>query len=185
MSMPRHSASTLVSALALGVALTLGGCAAKHQVAAVAPSAPPPVGHVYPVAVAVPAPMSTHIKFTAKQAEQAQQAFNVIGLKSALMVGALTCGQQTSYDTFMSEFQPHVLSEQHMMDAYFRKASGHYSGQKMEDAFVTQLANNQSIAGETQGSMFCLNTSAEFTAVLALRTSGDLDHFVTDQPPTN
>lgn len=169
--------------LSLGLtALVVVGCAKPAQKAAtVAPVAP--VGHVYPVAVDVPPPLSAKIKFTSAQHEQIQQAFNVIGLKSALMVAALTCGEQDQYDAFMHSFQPHVLAAQHQMDAYFHKASGRMSGQKMEDDYVTQLANNQTIAGMSQGSTFCLNNQVEFQAVLALKSPSDLDHFVTDLPP--
>jgi hypothetical protein len=166
-----------------GTALLLAGCA--HPPAPQAVVVPPaPVGHVYPVAVVVPPPVSPKIKFTDAQTEQVQQAFNVVGLKSALMVAALSCNQQDKYDAFMTSFQPHILAAQHAMDAYFHKASGPYSGQKMEDNFVTLLANNQSDAGITEGSVFCLNNAAEFDAVLALKTPADLDHFVTDQAPT-
>ncbi len=167
-----------------GMAMLLAGCAG-HQPASQAAYAPPPapVGHVYPVAVAVPPPVSPRIKFSTNQHQQVQQAFNVVGLKSALMVGALSCNEQDQYDAFMTSFQSHILAEQHVMDAYFRKASGPYSGQKMEDSFVTLLANNQSDQSIAEGSVFCLNNAAEFEAVLALRTPLDLDHFVTDQAP--
>ena len=131
----------------------------------------------------MPPPVSPRIRFTANEEEQAQQAFNVIGLKSALMVAALSCGDQAQYDAFMSTFQPHILAEQHVMDAYFYKASGPYSGQKMEDNFVTLLANNQSVSGIGQGRTFCLNNQAEFAAVAALKTPEQLDSFVTDQAP--
>jgi len=182
MRTPHRTALSLTSPLALGAALILSACAAKPPQVVAAPP-PPPVGHVYPVAVDLPAPVSSHIRFTPTQLEQAQQAFNVVALKSALMVAALTCDQQTNYDTFMGEFQPHVLEAQHAMDAYFRKASGPYSGQKMEDDYVTQLANDQAVAGHAQGGMFCLNNSVEYSTVLAMKTPDDLDSFVTDQPP--
>ena len=166
-----------------GMALLLAGCA--HSPAPQAAYAPPPapVGHIYPVAVIVPPPVSPRIRFSSVQAEQIQQAFNVVGLKSALMVGALSCNEQDKYDVFMTTFQPHVLAEQHVMDSYFHKASGPYSGQKMEDTFVTLLANNQSDDGIAEGAVFCLNSAAEFNAVLALKNPSDLDHFVTDQAP--
>ncbi len=167
------------------VALLLAGCAAKPP-AQVAYAPPPalPVGHVYTVAVDVPPPVSPRIKFTPLQQERVQQAFNVIGLKSALMVGALSCDQQDDYDLFMRTYQPHILQEQHIMDSYFHKASGPYSGQKMEDSFVTLLANTQSGVGISQGSIYCLNNRAEFDAVLSLRSSSELDRFVTDRAPT-
>ncbi len=144
---------------------------------------PAPVGHVYATEVALPPPVSPRIHFTASQEEQAQQAFNVISLKSALMVAALSCGDQAQYDAFMTRFQPHVLAEQHVVDTYFYKASGPYSGRKMEDNFITLLANNQSVSGIAQGRPFCLNNQAEYRAVAALKTPQQLDSFVTDLPP--
>ncbi len=136
------------------------------------------MGHVYPVAIAVPlAPKRVHLSLANKVA--LQQAFNVIGLKSALMVGALTCGQQDRYDAFMTAFQPHVLAEQHVMDAYFRRIGG----QAKEDDYVTLLANNQSVNSEAEGALFCLNSAAEFKAVMSLQSPDQLDQFVTDQPP--
>jgi hypothetical protein len=98
------------------------------------------------------------------------------------MVAALTCGQQDQYDKFMTTFQPHVFAEQQVMDAYFKRIGGYY-GRAKEDDFVTLLANNQSVNGIGQGGMFCLNNTAEYKAVLALKTYGDLDNFVTDLPP--
>ena len=164
-----------------GTAVLLAGCARTPAPQAALP--PSPTGHTYPVAVAVPPPVSERIKFSAVDSEQIQQAFNVIGLKSALMVAALSCNQQDQYDAFMTSFHPHILSAQHTLDAYFHKASGPYSGQKMEDNFITLLANNQSDEGIAAGSNFCLNSQAEFSAVLTLKTPEDLDHFVTDQAP--
>ena len=171
------------AALALGaVALTLTGCA-KHPAPKTVAHVVVPIGHIYPVAVEVPPPVSPRIKFSAADKQKVQQAFNVVGLKSALMVAALSCEDQTQYDAFMTSFHPRVLAAQHTIDAYFYKASGPYSGQKMEDTFVTNLANNQSVAGIAQGRAFCLNNQAEFKAVLALKTDHDLDSFVTNQPP--
>ena len=171
------------AALAFGVmALALTSCAKPPAPKAVA-RVIVPVGHIYPVAVDVPPPVSPRIRFTAADKQKVQQAFNVVGLKSALMVAALSCEDQTQYDAFMSSFQPHVLDAQHTIDTYFHKASGPYSGQKMEDSFITNLANNQSVAGIAQGQAFCLNNQAEFKAVLALKTNHDLDNFVTNQPP--
>jgi hypothetical protein len=167
-------------AIAMGFGLlAMASCAKPVPVAVIVPP-PAPVGHVYATLVDVPPPMTRRrVKITAEQHEQLQQAFNIIGLKSALMVGALSCDQQDRYDAFMTEFQPHILAEQHVMDAYFRRTGS----QTNEDTFVTLLANNQSVSGIAEGSTFCLNNTAEFNAVMALKTPEDLDAFVTDQAP--
>jgi hypothetical protein len=172
-----------VTGLATGLALlALTSCGGQHPKAEIV-APPQPVGHVYPTEVAVPPPVSPRIHFTASQEEQAQQAFNVISLKSALMVAALSCGDQSQYDAFVTKYQPHILAEQHVIDGYFYKASGPYSGQKMEDNFITLLANNQSVSGISQGRTYCLNSQAEYNAVGALKTQQQLDSFATDEPP--
>ena len=180
--MPQQIFLSRKKAAAAGLALlALASCSKPKPVVVFVPP-PPPVGHVYATLVPVPAPTHRWIKVTKAQQLQLQQAFNIIGLKSALMVGALSCGQQERYDSFMTQFQPHILADQHVMDAYFHRIDG-YSGQHAEDSFVTELANNQSVDGIAQGSLFCLNNNAEFTAVLALKTPQALDAFVTDKPP--
>ena len=163
------------------IAMGVAGCSHPPPPVAMAPPPPPPVGHTYQVIVDVPPP-TRHIRITAEQQQDYQQAFNVVALKSALMVAALTCGQQERYDQFMTAFQPHILAEQHVMDAYFQRSGGYY-GRTKEDTFITLLANNQSIGGISQGAMFCLNNTAEYKAVLALKSDNDLDNFVTDLPP--
>lgn len=181
MHKPRRALTLGKTLLASGAAaLLLTSCARHHA----ATGTSEPVGHVYPVAVDVPPPVSPSIKFSAQDTLENQQAFNVVGLKSALMVAALSCNEQPQYDAFMGSFQPHVYAAQQEIDSYFHKASGPYSGQKMEDTFITNLANNQSVAGIAQGTQYCLNSQAEFKAVLALTTDQQLDHFVTDLPPT-
>jgi hypothetical protein len=177
----RHKTSKAMPGLLAMIGLAgLAACSHPAPVAYVPPP-PPPVGHTFQVMVEVPPP-ARRIRITAEQQQEFQQAFNVIALKSALMVGALTCNQQQQYDQFMTVFQPHILSEQHLMDLYFRRSSGYY-GQSREDTYVTLLANNQSVGGEQQGAVFCLNNSAEFKAVLALNTPAQLDNFVTDLSP--
>lgn len=169
-----------IPVIATGLALlAMAGC--SHPVA-VSQAPPAPVGHVYATTIEVPAPSSQRIKFTPAQREQLQLAFNVIALKSALMVGALSCGEQDKYDSFMRAFQPHILAEQHVMDRYFHQIDGRY-GQGREDTFVTLLANNQSVSGIAQGQGFCLNNGAEFNAVLALKNPQELDAFVTGKAP--
>jgi len=165
----------------LVLALALTGCE-KPKPVVVIPPPPPPVGHIYKTLVAVPPPASRRIRITPVQQADLQQAFNIIGLKSALMVGALSCGQQDQYDEFMRMYQPHILADQHELDAYFRRIDGRV-GQTREDAFVTLLANNQSVSGITKGDTFCLDNKAEFDAVLGLKSPAALDAFVTDDAP--
>ncbi|HQT63233.1 MAG TPA: hypothetical protein PLT25_03600 [Acidocella sp.] len=168
-----------IAALSILVAAGLAGCA--RQAPPPPAPAPAPVGHIYQTIVAMPPPPKwVHIK--PDDHEKLQIAFNTLALKSALMVGALSCQQQDLYDAFMHEYQPHILADQHLIDAYFRRIDGR-SYQAEEDNFVTLLANNQSVGGLGQGPTFCLNNKAEFDKVATLKTESDLDNFVTDQSP--
>jgi hypothetical protein len=110
-----------------------------------------------------------------------EQAFNIIGLKSSLMVGALSCSERDQYDQFMTEFQPHILYEQHVMDSYFRRTGGHY-GQAREDDYVTLLANSQSETGITEGAASCAAEATVFKQILALTTTASLDAYAGSNP---
>jgi len=169
-------------AVAAGLVAAVAGCAKPPPPPPVVELPPAPVGHVYPTLVEVP-PAPRYVRMTLAQRQQLQQAFNVIGLKSALMVGALSCGQQDEYDAFMNMYHPLVLDDQHAVDAYFRRIGGRYAGQVKEDSFVTLLANNQTMGGIGQGGVFCLNNEAEFKTVMSLGTPDALEAFVTDNTP--
>ncbi len=175
----RHFAAVAVVVAGLAA---LAGCAKPPPPPPVVELPPAPVGHTYPTLVDVP-PAPRYVRMTLEQRQALQQAFNVIGLKSALMVGALSCGQQDEYDAFMNMYHPLVLDDQHVIDAYFRRIGGRYAGQTKEDAFVTLLANNQTMGGIGQGGVFCLNNEAEFKTVMALGTPDALETFVTDNTP--
>lgn len=110
-----------------------------------------------------------------------QQALDVIGLRSTLMVSALACGMRPQYDAFMHRFQPHVLAAQHEMDAYFHRLHGR-AGQRHEDTYVTGLANVQARAGEIQGPHFCDSSRTLFNKVLALKTESELNNFAMQSP---
>ncbi len=101
------------------------------------------------------------------------QSFNIIGLKSTLMVDALSCGMNQNYDSFMVKFQPQILQAQHQMDDYFVRAGG-LAGQSLEDGFTTQLANSESDAAAAQGAGFCGQAAKQFAAVAGLGGSIDL-----------
>lgn len=108
------------------------------------------------------------------------QDFNIIGLKSTLMVDALTCGLNKNYDSFMIKFQPKILDAQHQMDSYFARAGG-LSGQSMEDEFTTQLANSESDAAAAQGAAFCNQATSQFAQAAALGGTPDLVSYALKQ----
>jgi hypothetical protein len=120
--------------------------------------------------------------FAACVSPRTQQALEVVGLKSTLMVSALACGDRAQYNQFMTRFQPHVFSQLHVLDGYFKQLHGK-RGQTHEDDYMTSLANVQSTAGIHEGTDFCNDAQAVFGKVLALQTADQLDHYVKTAPP--
>lgn len=107
-------------------------------------------------------------------------AFQIIGLKSTLMVEALSCGMAKSYDNFMTRFQDKVLDSQHSMDQFFIRAGG-LAGVSMEDGFTTQLANEEADAAAHQGLGFCANAAKQFATVAALAGVPDMEGYAAGQ----
>jgi len=113
--------------------------------------------------------------------QSSTQALDVVGLKSALMVSALTCGQRAQYNQFMNRFQPTVLHAQHQVDAFFRRQHGRFF-HRYEDRYVTNVANVQSSAGISQGVNFCSQSMVLFGRVLGLHNAAAMEKFAQQQP---
>ena len=103
----------------------------------------------------------------------ARQAFDVQGLKSELMVTALSCGGQDRYNAFIAKFRPDLTAEEHTLKTYFDSEYGR-SAQKEHDNYITQLANVQSERGLQAGTQFCDQRASMFDEVLALDGASDL-----------
>lgn len=113
--------------------------------------------------------------------QSSEQALDVLGLKSSLMVAALACHQNSRYNQFMLRFQPHVLAAQEQVDHFFKRHYGANS-RSYEDSYITSLANVQSIAGIRQGIDYCDQMNRLFTNVLAIQTVSGLDQFSNQEP---
>jgi hypothetical protein len=111
-----------------------------------------------------------------------REAFTVIALKSALMVGALSCGHSEQYDDFMTKFQSFIENEQHVLDAYFVRAGG-LANETDEDSFITSLANSQSVASIAEGPDFCAGNADLFDLLLSLKDRAALESFISDNTP--
>ena len=110
----------------------------------------------------------------AGQAERT--AFDVAGLKSQLMVTALTCNEGSRYNAFVSRFRPDLAGNEKVLDSYFSRTFGR-SGQKQHDDYITQLANEQSQTGLKQGTAFCSESVELFDEIAALRNGSELPDF--------
>lgn len=106
----------------------------------------------------------------------ARQAFDVEGLKSELMVTALSCSQQDRYNEFVAKFRTGLVSEEKSLNAFFSSSYGR-SAQKEHDNYITQLANVQSERGLQAGTQFCDQRVSMFDEVAALDTTDDLGSY--------
>ena len=103
-------------------------------------------------------------------------AFDVAGLKSKLMVTAITCNQQDLYNQFVHRFQTDLMFHEHNLHAYFVRVYGGRA-QREHDDYITSLANTLSENGIQQGTLFCQQNTSIFTEVLALSKGSDLPSY--------
>lgn len=103
-------------------------------------------------------------------------ALEVTGLKTRLMVTALTCQADTKYNEFVTRYRPELTSEDRALNGYFSRVHGRSSA-KFRDDYVTQLANNESQTGIRQGSLFCSQNLPIFDEVMALRSGAELANY--------
>ena len=103
-------------------------------------------------------------------------ALDIAGLKSELMVIALSCDARDRYNTFVNRFRPALMTEERGLNAYFARAYGR-AGQRQHDDYITSLANVQSDAGIRRGTFFCRENVGLFDQVLALPPTADLASF--------
>jgi len=106
----------------------------------------------------------------------AHEAFNVEGLKSELMVTALSCQTQDRYNAFVAKFHPALNDAETRLNNYFHTTYGRRA-QAEHDDYITQLADIQSLGGLKSGTVFCTQRTAMFDEVEALETVSDLSHY--------
>ena len=106
----------------------------------------------------------------------AHEAFNVQGLKSELMVTALSCSAQNRYNDFVAKFRGTLLKEEDKLNSYFRSMYGR-SAQREHDDYITQLANVQSERGLQSGTIFCQQRLPMFDEINALDSGADLSAY--------
>jgi hypothetical protein len=100
-------------------------------------------------------------------------AFDVVGLKSQLMVTAISCQMEERYNAFVMRYRPDLVRQEHMLSAYFERAFGH-GGTREHDDYITALANAQSQNGIRLGSGFCSQSAGLFDEVMALKSGREL-----------
>jgi hypothetical protein len=105
-------------------------------------------------------------------------AFEVVGLQNSLMVAALSCKADESYNRFMVKFQPVLVVQQGVMDRYFVREGG-LAGRQLEDGFMTRLANEHSAESLAKGAGYCTGMATAFREVLGLPDLSRLAAFAT------
>lgn len=103
-------------------------------------------------------------------------AFNLEGLKSELMVTALSCKTQSRYNQFIERFRPALNTAEKRIQTYFHSTYGR-QGDKKRDDYTTQLADVQSLGGLKAGTVFCDQRIPMFDEINALDTADDLSHY--------
>ena len=103
-------------------------------------------------------------------------AFDATGLKTQLMITALTCDVRDKYNAFVRRFQPDLMVQERTLQAYFSRSFG-ARGQQRHDDYITGLANVQSQQGLRDGTLFCQRHAALFDEVLALRDGAELARY--------
>ena len=114
--------------------------------------------------------------FCARPAEKT--AFDVAGLKSQLMVTALSCAAQERYNAFVIRFRTGLVAQDRTLTSYFGRAFGRHA-QAQHDDYVTSLANEQSEEGSKLGGAFCQQKVVMFDEVMALPNPTDLPIYAT------
>ena len=159
--------------LATLLAVGLVGCAQQ----------PPPVPPPAPVAVVVPPPRPPSLPAVAapicgKPADQA--AFAISGLKTKLVVLAISCGENDDYNAFIKRFRSDLLAQEKTLGGYFSRAYGRQASAQQND-YITALANNTSRTGLAQGTEFCQRNAGKFSEVMALKNGKDLADYAMAQ----
>jgi hypothetical protein len=104
---------------------------------------------------------------------QEQSVFEVAALKSELMVVGIACKVEDRYNAFVERFRPQLIENDRALGQYFNRARGR-AGQRASDAYITNLAQGRSNAGQQLGSDFCPRNTGLFAEVMALPRDGDL-----------
>lgn len=101
--------------------------------------------------------------------------------QTELMVSALSCGESKSYNKFVTDFRPELVTQGKAMQAYFKREHGSRA-QAETDKFITQLANLASQRSSKNKAAFCASTKKLFGEVLGLKKPAELKTFVAAQP---
>lgn len=102
-----------------------------------------------------------------------KSAFDITGLKSQLMVTAITCRAEEKYNAFVLRYRTDLVSQDKALNGYFNRTAGRRAQQQHDD-YITALANSQSQDGLKLGTLFCDKNMGLFDEVMALKSGKEL-----------
>ena len=109
-----------------------------------------------------------------------KSAFDVAGLKSQLMVTAISCKVEEKYNAFILRFRPDLVAQEKSLASYFARSYGRRAQQERDD-YITSLANTQSQNGIKAGSFFCRDNVGLFDEVMKLPTGKELPTYASSK----
>lgn len=127
--------------------------------------------------LAVAGLLTSHAAFAAGCGQNAEQAaFDVVGLKSQLMVTAITCKAEDKYNAFINRYKNDLVGQEKVLKSYFARTYGR-NAQSRQDDYTTQLAQAQAQAALKRGTLFCSEYMDAFDEAMALRGGNELEPF--------
>jgi len=94
-------------------------------------------------------------------------AIKMRALQSRLMVAALSCGVRKEYNAFVGRFDDVLAESGQTLRGYFRRSHGK-AGLRELDAYVTGLANRNSMDSLDDRRQFCSTAIKALTHVMTL-----------------
>ncbi len=98
-------------------------------------------------------------------------ALNARAFQTELMVGALSCGDQQRYNSFVRTFRGQIIAQGTSLRALFDRAYGGGGRRQLND-FVTRLANDAAMRSASSKETFCASARSLMSAALATPPSG-------------
>jgi hypothetical protein len=157
--------------LATLLAAGLVGCA-KEQ--------PPPAAVPAVVVQAPPRPSTPPATAPICGKPADKTAFSVAGLKTQLVVTAISCQAEEKYNDFVRRYRNDLNAQEKTLSGYFSRAYGR-SATSQHDDYITNLANQTSQVGLRSGTLFCTRNLAMFDQVMALKNGNDMANFAVAQ----
>jgi len=102
-----------------------------------------------------------------------QSMFELFALKSELLVLAISCKRNESYNAFVTRYRPMLLDLDKNLNAFFKKQNGG-RWQAVADDFTTDMANVRATMASRMGGDHCPRNGMMFAEVMALPSPSDL-----------